>query len=152
MIKRLRMSFVLGMFLVALFTSSWTGIASAHATTKAVTATTSQTRVPSVTCYGQASSFGSFTLNANTVYEWPGAAPWFVTSSYCLDININFSKLTHPIQMQVCFIRTQTCNSWKTVSSTGQWYQIATNVLDGTSYRFGIKTTATTTIQGQIAD
>jgi hypothetical protein len=152
MIKRLRISFVLGMFLVALFTMNWTGIASAHTTTKAAPAATSQPRAPMAACYDTAFSFGPFTLNANTVYEWPGGAPWFVTTSNCADININFSQLTHPIQMQVCFIRTNSCNSWKTVSQTGTWYQIATSVLDGTSYRFGIKTTSTTTIKGEIAD
>jgi hypothetical protein len=96
---------------------------------------------------------GTQTLNANTVYELPGGAPWFVTTAFCQDINVNFSQLTQPIQMQVCFIRTNTCNAWQTVSSTGRWYQIATTVLDGTNYRFGLKTGGSaTTFTGQVAD
>ena len=104
-----------------------------------------------VTCYGQAFNFGPFTLEPD-VYVYPSEPPWFTTSPYCSDINVKFSRLTAPIQMQVCFIRTGTCNSWKSISRENQWYVIATDVLDGTEYRFGIKTTETTTIQGAVAD
>ena len=152
MIKRLHMLFVLGMLLVTLFTFGWAGVASAQSPTTTATSTISQANVPAVPCYDQAFPFGPFNLRANTVYEWPGSPPWFVTTGNCRDININFSRLTASIQMQVCFIRTNQCNSWKTVSRTGVWYQIATNVLPGTSYRFGIKTTNAATIQGKIAD
>ena len=148
MIKRFRIVFVLGMLLATLCTFGWASVASAHATTTAP----AQVMVPAVPCYNQAFPFGPINLAANTVYEWPGKAPWFQQNSSCLDININFSKLTHSMQMQVCFISTQKCNSWKTVSRTGTWYQIATNVLPGTNFRFGIKTTSATTMQGKIAD
>ncbi len=106
---------------------------------------------PAPTC--GTTSVGPFSLAANTVYEWPGGAPWFVTSGNCQSISINFSQLTHPVQMQVCFISTNSCNAWQMVSSTGTQYPIATGVSGGTSYRFGIKTGASaTTIAGKVVD
>jgi hypothetical protein len=148
-LTKIAVSFVLLMTLTFVIQ----GTALAQSSTRTATTITSQAEAPSVTCYGQAFAFGPFSLDANSVYLYPSQAPWFVTTGNCQDININFSELTHPIQMQVCFIRTGTCNSWKTVSQTGTWYQIATSVLAGTTYRFGIKTGASaTTIKGQIAD
>lgn len=153
MIKYLRISLALGLLLAVLFTFGWTGTASASSTTRTVTTTTSQATSPlATTCFGGAFTNGPFTLSANTVFLLPSQAPWFVTTGVCLDINVNFSELTAPMQMQVCFIRTGTCNSWKTVSKTGTWYQIATNVLGGTQYRFGIKTTQKVTYKMKIAD
>jgi hypothetical protein len=106
---------------------------------------------PTPTC--GTTGLGPFSLAANTVYEWPGGAPWFVTSANCQNIKINMSKLTHPVQLQVCFISTGSCNAWQTVSSTGTWYQIATGVSGGTSYRFGIKTGGSaTTMSANVSD
>jgi hypothetical protein len=106
---------------------------------------------PLASCYSTARSYGPYTLGAN-VYLFPSKAPWFVTTSACRDINVNFSSLTAPIQVQVCFIRTNSCNAWKTVDHTNQWYVIASNVLNNTSYRFGLKTTRTTTLKVSVAD
>jgi hypothetical protein len=75
-----------------------------------------QAASPMVTCYGGATLYGPFSLQTNTIYLWPGAAP-----TRCADINIKFTELTAPMQMQVRFIHTGQCNSRKTVSSTGVW-------------------------------
>jgi hypothetical protein len=127
-----------------------------NASTHAVTMTTSRTASPlatATTCYGGEVLYGPFSLHSNSTYLWPVSAPWFQTSGRCQDINVNFTELTAPMQMQVCFenISKPYCNSWKTVSHTGTWYQIATSVLAGTDFRFGIKTTSAVTYKVYVA-
>jgi hypothetical protein len=147
--------FLLGSILLmaALFFTFNPKAPSAHAASVSASASTttaaSQTTGPQVTCYGGKVLYGPFSLKANTIYLWPGSAPWFRTSGRCLDINVNFTELTASMQMQVCFenIPKPYCNSWKTVSHTGTWYQIATNVLAGTDFRFGLKTTSALTYE-----
>jgi hypothetical protein len=152
--------FLLGSILLmaALFVTFSPTAPSAHAAAISASthATTSRTASPlatTTTCYGGEVLSGPASLKANTIYELPGAAPWFRTSGRCADINVEFTELTAPIQMQVCFenISQPYCNSWKTVSATGTWYQIATSVLTGTDFRFGIKTTSAATYKMYVA-
>jgi hypothetical protein len=147
MIRHVRMSLILGLLLATLSTFAWTGIASAHPTTNAV-----PTTLANNTCLGGGFFNGPFTLEENTTFALPGGPPWFVKRSLCNDINVNFSQLTASMQMQVCFISTNTCNSWKTVSQTGMWYVIASSVRNLTQYRFGIRTTSEVTYKMHIAD
>jgi hypothetical protein len=155
--------FLLGSILLmaALFVTFSPTAPSAHAaaisaSTHAVTMTTSRTASPlatNTTCYGGEVLYGVTSLKANTTYLLPGSAPWIQTSGRCADINVEFAELTAPMQMQVCFenISQPYCNSWKTVSATGTWYQIATSVLTGTDFRFGLKTTSAVTYHMYVA-
>jgi hypothetical protein len=129
--------------------------AAISASTHAVTMTTSRTASPlatTTTCYGGEVLYGPFSLNANTLYFWPGSGS-VQTSGRCQDININFTQLTASMQMRVCFdnISQPYCNSWKTVSHTGTWYLIATSVLAGTSFHFQIQTTSAVTFKAYVA-
>jgi hypothetical protein len=145
MIKSLRVPFVLGMLLAAVL------VFGTFTYAPAVPSASAHSFSPAVTCYGQAvyspSSSSVWTLGVGTY----AMTPWYTTTSYCNDINIYPTVLTHPIQMQVCFYSTNQCNSWKTVSSLNQWYVIASSVLDGTTYRFGVRTTVSTNLQYLVA-
>ncbi|MBO0792151.1 MAG: hypothetical protein J2P36_14565 [Ktedonobacteraceae bacterium] len=123
-------------------------IAFAYARTNAADAATT-------TCFGQAGTFGP----QQGVTLGPGvfrAGGTFTTSSHCRDVNIKFTKLTGPIQLQVCFIRFKPnrCDSWKTFDQrdVGHWRLIATNILNGADYQVGIKTSKLTSYKGFIAD
>ena len=141
------------LLMAMLFFTFGTNAASAHAASVNASAHAYTANTPDTTCYGGEVLYGPFNLKANTIYLWPAKAPWFQTSGRCLDINVNFTELTHSMQMQVCFenIAHPYCNSWKTVSHTGTWYQIATNVLAGTDFRFGLKTTSALTYEVYLA-
>ncbi|WP_220193138.1 hypothetical protein [Ktedonospora formicarum] len=137
-----------GVLLVAaLFVSAFTSMApSAHA---AQTKSTSA----AVTCYGQAVTSDTATWPAMDTSRFPSDPNYdFVTTGYCQDINIKFLVLTHPMEFQVCFDRTGTCNSWKTLSQTNHWYLLATDVLPGTKYHLNVRLAYTTTFKWMWAD
>lgn len=102
-------------------------------------------------CYNQGASLGPYALSRN-VYLLPSHAPWLTTTSLCHSVNVKFSQLTAPIQMQVCFITdTQNCNAWTNITATNQWYQLIANAPEKVSYRFGIKSAQNSTIQFTLA-
>jgi serine/threonine protein kinase len=100
-------------------------------------------------CFDQASSLGPYTFSP-AVYLLPSKTPWFSTSSRCKNISVNFSQLTAPVQIQVCFTD-KDCKAWVSINNTNQWYVLATNPAAQTSYRFGINATKQTTIQFAVA-
>lgn len=100
-------------------------------------------------CFDQASSLGPYTFSP-AVYLLPSQTPWFSTSSRCKNISVNFSQLTAPVQIQVCFTD-KDCKAWVSINNTKQWYVLATNPAAQTSYRFGINATKQTTIQFAVA-
>jgi serine/threonine protein kinase len=122
-------------------------IATTFASNMAATATAQATAA----CYKQGFSTGGPYALSPHVYLLPAQAPWLSTSSSCQSINVKFTQLTAPVQIQVCFSNSN-CNAWVDTSNTNQWYQLATNVPAQTSYRFGIKATQNTTIQFMVAD
>lgn len=141
MIKRLRVPFVLGMLLAAVL------VFGAFTYAPAVPSASAHSSLLATTCYGQAVNPGTYNLGAGTY----ALTPWYTTTAYCNDINVKPIVMTHPVQMQVCFYSTNQCNSWKTVNSLNQWYVIASSVLNGTKYRFGVRTTTATTLQFLVA-
>ncbi|MBE3561752.1 MAG: hypothetical protein IMW89_21395 [Ktedonobacteraceae bacterium] len=113
-----------------------------------------QAEAVTVSCFDQAGTFGpgdGFTLGPGVFRTGTGK-----TSAHCRDINVKLTKLTSPIQLQVCFTRFKPdkCNDWKTFdkNDVNKWRPIATNVLNGVEYQVGIKTFKKTTIKGLIAD
>jgi eukaryotic-like serine/threonine-protein kinase len=100
-------------------------------------------------CFDQASSLGPYTFSP-AVYLLPSKTPWFSTSSGCKNISVNFSQLTAPVQIQVCFTD-KDCKAWVSINNTNQWYVLATNPAAQTAYRFGINATKQTTIQFAVA-
>jgi hypothetical protein len=121
------------------------------ATAQVTYAAATATARANAACYNQGASLGPYALSPN-VYLLPSHTPWLTTTSLCHSINVKFSQLTAPIQMQVCFITdTQNCNAWTNITTTNQWYQLIANAPEKVSYRFGIKNDQNSTIQFTLA-
>jgi eukaryotic-like serine/threonine-protein kinase len=116
------------------------------ATAQVTYAAATATAQANAACYNQNMSLGPYALSSN-IYLLPSHDPWLSTSSICHSVNVKFSQLTAPIQMQICFIDTRNCNDWTDITTTNQWYQLTANVPAKISYRFGIKSTQNATIQ-----
>ncbi|MFK4144949.1 hypothetical protein [Streptomyces sp. NPDC004065] len=90
-------------------------------------------------CYGGAVNYST------TVGYWPTGSGYARTSSACADINVKPKKT---VQVATCFKKTDTCNSWRTISG-GKWGVAASKVKDGTEYFLIFSSDSSS---GQVAD
>ena len=96
------------------------------------------------TCYGGAQHF----IKKDRVHDIPTGSGWWKTTSRCNDINLQKSYKqpgsTHPpaTAVMVCFRTTGCQSSWTKIPESGTWFTVATNVKDGTDYRFRFNTMA----------
>jgi hypothetical protein len=88
------------------------------------------------TCYGGAESF----KKANNAKYVP-ATGWFRTTSRCNDININVARegTLRGRMVKVCF-ENGGCQSAYKLATANTWTVIATDVKDGTTFRFQFET------------
>ena len=88
------------------------------------------------TCYGGAGSF----KKANNAKYVPTTG-WYKTTSRCSDINIQVARegLLKGRNVKVCF-QNGGCQSAYKLARAGEWTVIATDVKDGTTFRFQFET------------
>lgn len=106
-----------------------------------------------VTCYGQATQIGPYTI-IPTDFE---IVTTYIATQYCNDINFKATQQAGPTQARVIFKDIKTgavkgYGSWKNIDSANTWYVLATNVLDGTHYTVEFKVPYEgTTFEGLLA-
>jgi hypothetical protein len=88
------------------------------------------------TCYGGAETFKKAT-NARYV----PSSGWFKTTSRCNDVNIKVARegISRGRMVKVCF-ENGGCQSAYKLAAANEWTVIATNVKDGTTFRFEFET------------
>jgi hypothetical protein len=85
-------------------------------------------------CYNSSKSVAK----PDGMYVVPGGVGWFKTTSACQDINFKLTNALKGRAVKVCFQRTGCQDHW-TVAERNTWTVIATDVKDGTNYRFEFK-------------
>ncbi|MEU4606969.1 hypothetical protein AB0F43_28640 [Kribbella sp. NPDC023972] len=88
------------------------------------------------TCYGGAETF----KKAEGAKYVPGSG-WYKTTSRCNDINIKVARegMSRGRNVRVCF-ENGGCQSAYKLATVNEWTVIATNVKDGTTFRFQFET------------
>jgi hypothetical protein len=98
-----------------------------------------QASADAATCYGGAVSFKK---KPNAKYDPPSG--WYKTTSRCNDINIKIGRYPENLlarDVKVCF-ENGGCQSAYKRAKVDEWTVIATDVKDGTTFRFQFETTS----------
>lgn len=129
---RLREHAVAKLVSVALVAGAMAFTPSAHAAQRDAAPTVA------TSCYGSAHAY-SKPSGSN---DYPTGSAHLTTTTNCADINIRTNTDRY---VEVCWLKTATCQSQYTLTTAGQWTTVATNVANGTDFFFWFRSDATST-------